>query len=299
MDNITRLKMLEKPTRIVDAVIDTDAYNEVDDQFAIAYMLKSTERINTKAIYAAPFLNNKSESPADGMRKSYDEIMKLLGLMNRNDVPVFKGSENYLPDEKTPVISDAANHLAKLAMNYSSDNPLYVIAIGAITNVASAILINPEIIDKIVIIWLGGHAIFWQDTCEFNFSQDIAAARIIFGCGAAFVHDPAMGSASGFTISEPELKYWLYDKTPISDYLARNVVNDMKYCEGKPWSRIIWDVTAVGWLTGDFHNEEIISSPIPEYDNHFSFDTRRHLMKELFGVNRDALLEDMINKLTK
>ena len=36
------LKNLEAPTRIVDAVLDTDAYNEIDDQFAIAYLLKKS-----------------------------------------------------------------------------------------------------------------------------------------------------------------------------------------------------------------------------------------------------------------
>ena len=80
-----RIKNLSTPTGKIDVVLDTDAYNEIDDQFAIAYMLKSTDKFNVKGICAAPFHNEKSESYADGMNKSYDEIIKLLGLMGMED----------------------------------------------------------------------------------------------------------------------------------------------------------------------------------------------------------------------
>ena len=75
------LKNLKTPNHPVDVLLDTDAYNEIDDQFAIAYMIKSSEKLNVKALYAAPFFNSNSENPADGMEKSYDEILKLLDLM--------------------------------------------------------------------------------------------------------------------------------------------------------------------------------------------------------------------------
>ena len=53
-------KNLIPPVGKVDVVLDTDAYNECDDQYAIAYMVKSKEKLNVKAIYAAPFLNTNS-----------------------------------------------------------------------------------------------------------------------------------------------------------------------------------------------------------------------------------------------
>ena len=56
------LKNLEAPQGQIDVVLDTDAYNEIDDQFALAYMVKSKERINVKAIYAAPFFNSNASS---------------------------------------------------------------------------------------------------------------------------------------------------------------------------------------------------------------------------------------------
>ena len=47
--------MLQRPTGKVDVVFDSDTYNEVDDQYALAYMVKSPDKLNIKAIYAAPF----------------------------------------------------------------------------------------------------------------------------------------------------------------------------------------------------------------------------------------------------
>ena len=142
MTNEQRIKNLSVPSDKIDVVLDTDAYNEIDDQFAIAYMLKSKEKLNTKAIYAAPFFNTKSNGPKDGMEKSYDEILKIIELMGE-EYDVFKGSESYLENEKIPVISPAAEDLARRVNDYSPQNPLYVVAIGAITNIASAILLNP------------------------------------------------------------------------------------------------------------------------------------------------------------
>jgi inosine-uridine nucleoside N-ribohydrolase len=300
MDTITRIKNLERPARKVDVILDTDAYNEIDDQFAIAYMLANREKLNVKAIYAAPFHNGRSSSPKDGMEKSYEEIIKLMGLIDgTGDITIFKGSETYLPDEKTPVISEAAEHLVKLAEKYSSDNPLYVVAIGAITNIASAILMKPEIIDNIVVVWLGGHALHWHDIREFNMWQDIAAARIIFGCGVPLVQLPCMGVVSAFTISEAELNQWLTGKNKISDYLARNTIEEASsYASGKPWTRIIWDVTAIAWLIdGRFVGEYLEKSPIPEYDGHYSYNPHRHFFKYVYHINRDALVDDLFKKL--
>ncbi|MCL2159373.1 MAG: nucleoside hydrolase [Oscillospiraceae bacterium] len=301
MDTAALIKNLEKPSSKIDMILDTDAYNEIDDQFAIAYMVANPEKLNIKAIYAAPFFNSLVDSPKEGMEKSHDEIKKVLSLIEgTRAIPVYKGSENYLPDEKTPAISPAAEHLARLAMEYSTTSPLYIAAIGAITNIASAILINPKIIDNIVIVWLGGNGLHWDDCREFNLHQDIAAARIIFGCGAPFVQLPCMGVVSSFTISGAELKEWLLGKNKISDYLAQNTIAAASsYAAGKPWTRVIWDVTAIAWLLGgDFVADRLEKSPVPEYDGYVAHPSGRHLMKYAFHINRDALVEDLFKKLT-
>ena len=153
-----RLERLKKPKGQIEVVLDTDTYNEIDDQFALAYLIKSEEKLRLQAIYAAPFFNHHSESPEDGMEKSYAEIHKVLRLMGKQEFcdVVYKGSRQYLSSEEKPVESPAARDLIERAMSRADDNPLYVVAIGAITNIASAILMEPEIIEKIVVVWLGG-----------------------------------------------------------------------------------------------------------------------------------------------
>ncbi|MPM69535.1 Pyrimidine-specific ribonucleoside hydrolase RihB [bioreactor metagenome] len=299
------LKNLQVPKRTVDVVLDTDAYNEIDDQFAIAYLLKSADKLTTKALYAAPFHNGKSYGPEDGMLKSYDEIFKLLDLAEIKDFEnhVYKGSTCYLSDENTPVISPAAEDLAKRALSYSADNPLYVVAIGAITNVASALLINPQIKENIVVVWLGGHAHHYPNTKEFNMFQDVAAARVVMNSGVPFVQLPCMGVVSTFTVSGPELTYWLKGKNALADYLAENTIAEAaSYAKNKIWSRVIWDVTAVAWLLNDnnrFMNCRLEHTPIPEYDHRYGLNPNGQLMCYTYNINRDNLMNDLFEKLTK
>ena len=302
MTNEQRIKNLSVPQGRIDVVLDTDAYNEIDDQFAISYLLKSKEKLNTKAIYAAPFFNNNSVGPKDGMEKSYDEIHKLLALLNEK-CDVFKGAEDYLEDEQTPSISPAAKDLAERANSYSPENPLYVVSIGAITNVASAILLNPAVAENCVVSWLGGNAHHYPHTNEFNMRQDIAAIRVVLKSGVPFVHLPCMGVVSSFTVSKPELEYWLKGKNPLADYLAENTIKEAdSYAYGVAWTRIIWDVTAVAWLLNDwdrFMESRIIHTPLPTYDNMYATDFNGHLIRYVFNIHRDALMTDMFRKLAE
>jgi len=287
---------------IRDVVLDTDAYNEIDDQFAIAYLLRSTEKLNPLAFYAAPFFNEKSNGPKDGMEKSYDEIVKLLKLAG-SDLPVFKGSERYLPDENTPVSSPAVDDLVARAMNYTPERPLYVVAIGAITNVASALLTEPKIKDNIVVVWLGGHSFDYDKVYDFNMKQDVAAIRVVMKSGVRFAQVPGFTVSGRFTVSKPELEYWLLGKNDLADYLARNTIEEAdSYAAGKPWTRIIWDVTAIAWMLNDgdrFLRWRTLPVRLPSYENTFEETPLKHTFGYAYWVDRDALMEDLINKLTK
>ena len=300
-DNEALLKRLQKPSGKIDAILDTDAYNEIDDQFALAFFLKLKDKINPLGIYAAPFHNKNSTNPADGMEKSYAEVFKILSLMERDDLkPIVKrGSVKYLPSENEPVDSEAARDLVEKAMRYTPEKPLYVVAIGAITNIASAIIMKPEIIDRIVIVWLGGHAHHWPDTSEFNMKQDVAAARVVFGCGAAVVQLPCMGAVSSFTVSGPELERWLRGKNKLCDYLVQYTSESAIHDGGLPnWTRVIWDVTAVAWLLDEACMEDrLCPSPIPQYDHHYSFDPNRHFIRYVYHIHRDKLFKALFDCL--
>ena len=298
------LRNLEVPDRVVDVVLDTDTYNEIDDQFAVAYLLRMPERVRICGFTAAPFHNARSTCAADGMEKSYRELQKILTLAGRDDLldSVYRGSDRFLPDEKTPVQSDAASFLAELSASYTAENPLYIVAIGAITNVASAFLMRPQMRDSTVVVWLGGHARSWVDTREFNMRQDVAAARVIFGSGVPLVQLPCIGVADRFLTTRYELEHWLGGKNDLCDYLVRNTIGEAeRYAADRPWSRVIWDVTAVAWLVNDggrFLHTRLIPAPIPEYDGRYADAPERHLMRAADRVDRDALFADLVRRLT-
>ena len=302
MTNEQRLRYLEAPSGNVDVVLDTDAYNEIDDQYAIAYLLRSKEKINVRAICAAPFFKSGVSSAQEGMEKSYDEIQKILSLTGES-VPTFKGAGEYLKDESTPVISDASRKIAELANEYSPANPLYVVAIGAITNVASALLLNPEMKERTVVVWLGGNAHHHPGTAEFNMVQDIAAARVVMQSGVPFVQLPCAGVVDRFSISRPELEYWFLGKNELSDYLAKITIAEAeKRKAGKPWTRVIWDVTAIAWLIngpGLFMKSKIIPTRVPTYKSVYDTQYQGYPMAYVYHIYRDALMTDLIDKLTK
>ena len=238
------------------------------------------------------------------MEKSYDEILKILDLMDRSELSskVYKGSRTYLKDESVPVESDAARFMAALADEYTPDNPLYIVAIGCITNVASAILMNPKMTENCVVVWLGGN-VHTRDAWEFNMAQDIASARVIFNSGVPLVQLPCMGCVDAFHTTRYDIEHWLLGKNKLCDYLATYIIEDTEsFRPGKPWSRIIWDVTAVAWLLNDnnrFMESVIVHAPIPEYDGKYAFDNRRHLMRCASLINVDDLMDDLFSTLAK
>ena len=299
IDEAVRIKKLAPPTGKIKMVLDTDTYNEVDDQFALAYALLSPEKIDLLAVYAAPFHNDRSANAGDGMEKSYEEILRLLKFMNKSaDGFAFRGSNRYLESIDTPVKSPAVEDLIKKAMASSPENPLYVVPIGCITNIASAILIEPKIIERIVVVWLGGNALYWPHQWEFNLQQDVVAAQVVFNSGVPFVTLPCQNGVSHLHTTIPELKYYLEGKNELSDYLYKIV---LEYSGGqKAWSKVIWDVSAIAWLVNPaWVSTDLVHSPILTDQKTFSVDHSRHFMRMATSLNRDAIFRDLFEKLTK
>ncbi len=226
-------------------VLDTDTYNEIDDQFAVVHALLSPERLDVEAVYAAPFFNERSEGPENGMERSYEEILRLLELLKISpEGYAFKGSRAYMPAADQPVESEAARDLIAKAM--SSDETLYVATIGAPTNVSSAILMEPKIMEKIVVVWLGGGAPYWPSASEFNLRQDLHASRVLFDSGVPLVQIPCQPVASRLTTCLPEIERYVEGQGMLGDYLAKIYRECMEDHFGK--SRVIWDISTIAWL---------------------------------------------------
>ncbi|HHE70694.1 MAG TPA: nucleoside hydrolase [Chloroflexi bacterium] len=295
-----RLERLIPPEGHLHMVLDTDTFNEVDDQFAVVYALLSPEKITVEALYAAPFHNSRSSGPADGMERSYQEILRLLDRLSiAPDGLVFRGSKRYLGDASKPVESDAAHDLIHKAMARTPDEaPLYVVAIGAITNVASAILMEPRIIERIVVVWLGGHALHWPDTREFNLWQDPAAARVILDSGVPLVQIPVMGVCSHLHTTIPELERYVAGRGAIGDYLAETVKS--YHADHFAWSKVIWDISTIAFLLNEtWTPTHLVHSPILTDQGTWSFDRSRHLIRSAFHVHRDPIFRDLFTKLAQ
>ena len=151
----------------------------------------------------------------------------------------------------------------------------------------------------LLIVWLGGNALHWPENKEFNLYQDVAAARIIFECGAALVQLPCSGVVSEVTTTGPELDAYLKGKNRFCDYLVSTTKTEGRRCSNElAWSRVIWDITTVAWLLDErFMEDYLMPSPIPEYDGHYSVDPKRHLMRYVYHVNRDKVFSDLFTKL--
>jgi len=275
-------------------VLDTDTFNEIDDQFAVAYLLRATDRAEPEAVYAAPFLNKRSSSAGDGMEKSYAEIQRLLKGLGMSDFPSFRGSDRFLGGE--PVESDAAADLVERAMASTHSDRLNIIAIGALTNVASALLMNPRIAERSNVIWLGGHSPEWPHNREFNLRGDISAARVVFDSGVPLYVVPCLGVASHMHTSRYELAHFLDLEDPLSRFLYARFVEHGP--EEGVWSKQIWDISAVAWLVLPGAVESL-ARPTPRIveDGSYVHDPLRRPCRFAYHLDRDAIFADLFSRL--
>lgn len=344
MDKETRRQKLLLPTGQLHVVIDTDAQNEVDDQFAIAWALKSPERITVDAIYAAPFSYDcfaklyravgiehsvAPVTPAEGMERSYAEILNVCRLTDPDSkIPTYRGAEHYLQNGE-PVYSEAVQDL--IARARSASETLYVAACGVLTNIASAILAAPDIIDHIVVIWLGGQPPEYEHAIEFNSMQDIAAARIVFDSGVPLIVIPCMSVASAMNATESELREHLQGRNAICDYLYQIVEHEFHdidaqiammqldrygYLKGQEdcpeeylaqyetahisWSRTLWDVAVTAYLRNpNWLPSHLVHAPVLHDDLTVTIDPTRHEIRQVTYCWRDFIYGQMFYDLVR
>lgn len=250
-----QLNAPEQPTDQIEIVLDTDAFNEVDDQFALAFAARVPDRVRLLAVTAAPFRNHRSTSFADGMQKSYHEIIRILKLLDLSAKLAAKGSEAKLTDRTKPIESEAARTIIRLA-HQRRRQPLYVVGLGAATNIASAILLDPTIAKRIVVVWIGGHPYHYDNALDFNLKQNIVAAQVLFESNVPLVHIPAGDVAEQLSITLPELAKGIRGQSVLCDELYERVASyRTEVTKGsagdaneRSWKKIIWDIATIAWL---------------------------------------------------
>lgn len=279
-----------------NVIFDTDTYNECDDQFALAYLLKSQDVFQIDAITVAPYSHKKyHETVISGQEKSYQEILKICKWLNFDYTDkVFKGATDYIQNG----YQDSNEAVEKIIQIVLANDKTYIMAIGALTNVALAILKEPNIIDKMEVIWLGGHSFLQQNNLDFNFRQDIDAVRIVFDSKVKLTVIPCKNVASNLVTSIYELNHYLKGKSPLCDYLIERFHDD-SYHELKE-RRVIWDIAVVAYLINQqWFMTTQISCPNIQKDSSYEFTKDRHQITIVNNVNSDFIYKDLFEKLGK
>lgn len=273
-------------------ILDTDAYNEADDLFAIAYLLKNKDLFDIKAITIAPFKHSGySKTTYESIDDSYDETCKIFDYLNITDKTIiYKGSRDYLQNGYNES-NDAVNKIIQLSLD---NNQITIVAIGCLTNIALAIKKEPSIIDKIEIIWLGTNFLY-GDNKDFNFRQDVEAVKTVFYSKINLTVVPCSPIASNLMTSIYELKAEIGGKSELCNYLCDKFYNRF-WGPHKRWP--IWDVVAIAYLINkDWFKTMSISCPKINDDNTFNYTNNNHSITFIKQLNANEILENLFESL--
>jgi purine nucleosidase len=181
-----KVPVIPPPDQPIRLVIDTDARNEIDDLYAIALALLCPDRLRIQGFIAANYDNDFPGAGPASVEASADAIELLLrhaGMAGR--YPIKLGSPP-LQYQFEPTESEGVDFIIEQAMQASPQDPLWVLGLGAATNLASAYLKEPAIADRIVAFW--HFRTEWPRRCwNFNVWGDVRAVRLIFHSDIPFV----------------------------------------------------------------------------------------------------------------
>ncbi|MFI1029946.1 nucleoside hydrolase [Streptomyces sp. NPDC020951] len=206
-------------------IISNDLAGDPDGLFSTVHALLSPSTevrgiIGTFADGRAPY---DPANGGDGSAQAAElgrTIVRLMGL--QRTVPVFKGADSKLTDPTRPVRSPGAEAIVAEAMRTDTALPLYVTVGAALTEVASALLIEPAVADRMTVIWIGGGPYPSGSTGETNFNEDPIAAQVVFNNSSVPLWQVPSDAYGVCMVSDAELEVdvapygdigpWLYAK---------------------------------------------------------------------------------------
>jgi inosine-uridine nucleoside N-ribohydrolase len=241
-------------------IVNTDAKNEADDQYAIVHALL-TPSFEIHGVISAHFGRRRTETSE---QESYEEVEKLLDLIHmRARVRLEHGARHALPDERTPVPSSGVQLIIDEALR---DDPrsLHVAFYGPLTDMASALLMEPAIdTPHVRVVWIGGGE--WPvGGGEFNLSNDIHAANVVMRSQVEVWQIPStvyrrMG------VSHAELFERVYPYGALGRYLVEQLIEFNSQWDRPFEYRSLGDSPAVGVIIypecGQWHWQ-----PAPEFE---------------------------------
>jgi purine nucleosidase len=281
-------------------IIDTDAKNEADDQFAVVHALLSPS-LEVRGLIAAHFGTSRSDR---SMEESREEIDLLLHLMNlERQVTVANGAPSGISDKQTPQDSAGAQLIIAESKLASAEDPLFVAFLGPLTDMASAILLDPGLVNReVVVIWIGGVGYGGVETyagVEFNLRNDIAAANVVYDSGITVWQVPS-NVYSQVSVSYTELEEKIGGTSKLADYLINQTVEwNRTYWPEPIESRSLGDSPAISLMLyprgGNFR---IVPAPRFGQEGHY-LPGSGHPIRVAESVDVRFLLEDMFAKIRK
>ena len=295
---LARIGLDIPPASPIRLLVDTDAKNEADDQYAVMHHLL-TPMFDIRGIIAAHF-EQKAGGTGESMEKSYREIEKLLGLAQIDDVPYFRGCAGPLKSRNDAPDCEGVRQIIREARQ---SGKLYIAAQGAMTNIAAALNAAPEIAPNLVVLWNGGGP-YPDGRPEFNVMQDPEAVRVLLESDAEVWQIPQNVYCT-LEVTLAELKRRVYPCGEPGRYLYNQLVaeNHAEYNPGfllrtgENW--ILGDNTTAAVLLmsrfrGNWHTEhapEILS------DLTYGANPDGKLIRVYDGIDVRMTLEDLFCKL--
>ena len=261
------------------------------------------DRLRLQAIYAAALLQREVHRPGGrhGEELPGDPHPAGAGSPGGPEARVYKGSPRYLPSETEPVASPAAEHLAKTGRRLTPrKTPCMWWPWGPSPTWPRPCCWSPPSGIRSSSCGWGATPTTGPKNNEFNLAQDVAAARVVFGCGAAVVQLPCMGGGVRFP-AQPRRPGDLPEgqkppvRLPGGHGAPGHGARRGAYLEPRHLGRDRRGLAG----GGDFLEDRLEHSPIPEYGDRYSFDHNRHFIRYVYHVYRDRLFADLVAKLTQ
>ena len=225
-------------------IIDADTANEIDDLYAITRALLEPN-FDIRALSSAQWRHWLS--PENTVIESQKLNEDILRLMNRQEIPSPMGSAIPvgMPWGGTePRESPATEVMIREARKITGNEKLVIMSLGAVTNIASAITLAPDIVPNIACYFLSSKFYadknIW-DKDEFNARRDLNALNIMFNTEGLEIHIMPVNILYDFKFSQSEILERLENQPGIWDYLAKRWLSN---CPQDKY-RIFWDLAAV------------------------------------------------------
>lgn len=275
--------------------IDADTGNEMDDIYAIARLLAdnsiditglSSAHFNNPDLVVFDKWNQYDTKDINTVRISQELNEELLEVMNLLAIPHPIGCDRQIGRAwggYEPRNSTAIDVMVSVVKNLKEGEKLDVICLGALTNIASAIILYPEIIPFIRCYALGARynskTNIW-DKNEFNIRNDLNAFDYLLNHSEFDFTVMPITTAERFVFDRDETYLKLDDKMPVEWIMKK------RWMETNPddTKRILWDLALVeAYLKPELCKKEKVSTP-PE-------NTRREI-NAYTEINNSALIQD-------